>query len=448
VVSVADVRAWNAPTVVLARLAKFVWTADETLSAKLEVAHFGANDLPAGPVAWSLKTRSGDEIARGQHDAKAIPVGGVSELGAITVPLDRIRKPSALTLSVRFAGAENHWNLWAYPASAEEPEPAGVLVTRTLDDAALQALKTGGKVLLLAQGLKNSHTAKTGFESVYWSAGWWGNQFSSLGILCDPKHPALAAFPNDGSSDWPWRDLCAGATTFELAGAPAGFRPIVQPVPDFHYNALLGHVFEAKVGNGSLLVCGYDLTSNLDRRPAARQFRRSLFRYVGSDAFHPTKEAPLPWIERLCGITGLRRLGAKVVHVDSEDRANGNGAANVLDGDPATFWHTRWQPQHDPMPHELVIDLGRAVTLVGITYLPRQDQANGRLADVEIFGSEDSNRWGGPVASARWRNASELETVRFPTPITARYLRLVAKSEVNGNPFAAMAELDVLKADP
>ena len=36
-------------------------------------------------------------------------------------------------------------------------------------------------------------------------------------------------------------------------------------MPDFHYNALLGHVFEAKVGNGSLLVCGYDLTTNLDR---------------------------------------------------------------------------------------------------------------------------------------------------------------------------------------
>ena len=111
---------------------------------------------------------------------------------------------------------ENHWNLWVYPTAPDEPEPAGVLVTRALDDAALQTLKTGGKVLLLAHGLKNAHTAKTGFESVYWSAGWWGNRFSSLGVLCDPKHPALAAFPNDGVSDWQWRELCAGATTFDL----------------------------------------------------------------------------------------------------------------------------------------------------------------------------------------------------------------------------------------
>jgi hypothetical protein len=448
VVTAADVRAWNAPTVVLARFAKFVWSADETFSARLEVAHFGAQDLPAGPVKWWLKTRNGKEIARGQLDARAVPVGGVTGLGAIGVPLDRFRETSAVTLSVRFGGVQNHWNLWVYPAAADAPEPAGVLVTRSLDDAAVQALKTGGKVLLLANGLKNSYAARTGFESVYWSAGWWGNKFSSLGLLCDPKHPALAAFPNDGCSDWQWRDLCAGATTFDLEGAPAGFRPLVQPVPDFHYNALLGQVFEAKVGNGSLLVCGYDLTSNLDRRPAARQFRRSLFRYVGSDAFRPTKELPLAYVERLCGKAGLQRLGAKIVRVDSEDGANGNLAANVLDGDPATYWHTRWQPQNDPLPHELVIDLGREMTLRGITCLPRQDQANGRLAQAEIFAGNSVNVWSAPVAKLAGHDSGEMQTLLFAQPVRARFLRVLVQQEVGGRPFAALAELDVLPAQP
>jgi hypothetical protein len=302
--------------------------------------------------------------------------------------------------------------------------------------------------LLLAQGLKNSHAARTGFESVYWSAGWWGNKFSSLGVLCDPQHPALAAFPNDGCSDWQWRDLCAGATTFDLEGAPAGFRPIVQPVPDFHYNSLLGQVFEARVGAGSLLVCGYDLTSNLDRRPAARQFRRSLFRYVGSDAFRPTKELPLSYVESLFGKAGLQRFGAKVVSVDSEDRANGNLAANVLDGDPATYWHTRWQPQNDPLPHELVIDLGREMTLRGITCLPRQDQSNGRIAEAEIFAGLQAGKWGAPVAKLVGQDGGELQTAVFAQPVTARFLRVLVQKEVGGRPFSALAELDVLPAQP
>jgi hypothetical protein len=399
-------------------------------------------------MEWSLKNQSGKKIARGRLAAKAVWKGGVSELGSIAIALDNLRHPSALKFSVRFAGVENHWQLWAYPSAPDEPEPAGVLFTRTLDDATLQVLNKGGKVLLLAHGAKNPHAARTGFESVYWSAGWWGNKFSSLGVMCDPKHPALKEFPTDGWSDWQWRDLCAGATTFDLTGVPAGFRPIVQPVPDFHYNTPLGQVFEAKAGNGSLLVCGYDLTNDLDHRPAARQFRRSLFRYVSSAAFRPTVELPLPWIESRCGMAGLRRLGAKVIQVDSEDRANGNVAENVLDGDPTTFWHTRWQPQNDPMPHELVIDLGREMPLRGITYLPRQDQSNGRIAQAEVFASSDSAAWAMPVGELRGPGGSQLETLPFGHSVRARFLRVVVKSEVNSQPFAAIAELDIIPAVP
>jgi len=448
VVSAEDVRAWNAPTVLLARFPRFVWTSDETFSAKLEVAHFGDLDLRAGPVKWSLESQTGRHIAEGRFAANAVSAGKVADLPPISASLNRIQQPEALKLSVCFGGAENHWSLWAYPAAPVEPEPAGVLVTRTLDDTALRALENGGKVLLLAHGAKNPHATRTGFESVYWSAGWWGNKFSSLGIWCDPRHPALKEFPNAGHSDWQWRDLCAGATTFDLTGAPAGFRPIVQPVPDFHFNTLLAHVFEARVGKGRLLVCGYDLTSDLNQRPAARQFRQSLFRYAGSDAFPPTKELPLPWIESRCGIGGLRRLGAKVVQVNSEDRANGNVAANVLDGDPATFWHTRWQPQTDAMPHELVIDLGRVMSLQGITYLPRQDQSNGRIARAEIYASSDPSAYVQPLAVLHGRDSDQKETVQFSEIANARYLRVLVKSEVNDQAFAAIAELDIIPGVP
>ena len=121
-----------------------------------------------------------------------------------------------------------------------------------MNDQTLAALKGGQRVLLLAQGVTSPRAARSpnGFESVYWSGGWWGNDFSQLGVLCDPNHPALAQFPNEGHSDWQWHDLTAGSTTFDLTGLlPADYRPIVQAVTDFHHNRLLAHVFEMRVGS-------------------------------------------------------------------------------------------------------------------------------------------------------------------------------------------------------
>lgn len=444
VVTAAEVRAWNAPTVPLARFPKFVWTEGEEFRSRIEVAHFGGSDLAATALEWALRDTNGLVVAGGRLEAPEVRSGGVTGLGEIRVALTNLAVPAQLRLHLRIGSAENQWPLWVYAAAPVEPEPPSVLVARKLDEAARQRLREGGRVLLLAHGLKNPYTARTAFESVYWSAGWWGNRFSSLGLLCDPAHPAFAEFPNEGVSDWQWHGLLAGATTFDLTGAPAALRPLVQPVPDFHNNTRLGQVFEGRVGAGALLVCGYDVQSRLEERPAARQFRRSLFRYAAGEAFRPAVELPPDWIASRLQPAGLAAPGATVSRVSSEDVANGHRAANVLDGDPATFWHTRWQPQPDPPPHELVIDLGRAREFSGLTFVPRQDQSNGRIARADVFVSLAADAPGERVGELRSGDTVERLTLRFARPVQARFLRLVVAAEVNNRPFAALAELDIL----
>ena len=106
-------------------------------------------------------------------------------MGKLAVPLKGFDRAAALTLSVQVGEAVNRWPHWVYPPSTP-PDPENVHVTRKLDKAAVARLEAGGRVLLLAHGLRKTDTARTGFHSVFWSAGWWGNRFSSLGILCDP----------------------------------------------------------------------------------------------------------------------------------------------------------------------------------------------------------------------------------------------------------------------
>src|SRR5215813_10870107 len=134
----------------------------------------------------------------------------------------------------------------------------------------------------------------------------------------------------------------------------------------------------------------------------------------------------------------------RVVSVDSEEVVGENGAAtNAIDGNPATYWHTEWSQQTPPLPHTLVLDLGSQYQIDGFRYLPRQDGgANGTIAGYEFYVSPDGTTWGTAVATGTLAADTSEKIVRF-TAQTGRYVRLVAVSEINGQPWTSAAELSV-----
>ena len=124
---------------------------------------------------------------------------------------------------------------------------------------------------------------------------------TTLGILCNPKHPALKVFPTESHSDWQWWELAEGGKAFVLDRTPHAFQPIVQVIDSPQRNHKLGVIFEARVDRGRLLVCGFDLKRALDSRPAARQMQLSLLQYMQSENFQPTGELERTMIEDLLG---------------------------------------------------------------------------------------------------------------------------------------------------
>ena len=454
----AQYRRFCNATVPLARVLKRVWTADETFSAEVEVAHFGPAPLENAVAAWKLVSADGQTLAKGEHAARTIPLGQSTPLGRISFPFASIRvirgspvqsAPHACKLVVGLKGTpfENDWNLWVYPSASEAAVPADVLVTPALDLAALARLDAGGRVLLLPSRLSRMHP-RLDFEPIFWNRYMFHTQArQTLGLLCDPKNPALAKFPTQFFQDWQWDDIVSNAHGMVLDSLPKELRPIVQPIDDWNTNRKLGLVWECRVGRGRLLVCSADLNKDLAKRPAARQLRESLLSYIAGKSFNPKVAVSKEALAQLLDLTQpskLATLGARVIDTDSEDSANDNVAANAIDGNADTIWHTSYTPAPDPMPHHLTIDLGRAVTLRGITYLPRQDGANGRIAECEIYCSTEPNSWAAPTAKVKWPNTDQLQTVNFKLPVKARYLKVVARSEVNHNPYASIAELDVL----
>jgi hypothetical protein len=304
-VTPAQFRRYSSPTVPLARFKSYVWQSGEKFQATAQVAHWGSHPLNSARAAWRLCRAGGQLIAQGQFAAAQLPVGSLTTLGQVTADLTPIRQAERVNLEVAIAGTDfaNDWDLWVFP-EGPATAPANVAVCDRLD-AALRDLSRGRRVVLLAHRLGATANARyAAWMPVFWSAAWGGGEHGAvLGALVQDRHPALAGFPTDGHLDWQWFDVCAGGRGFVLDELPAGYRPIVQPVSDFHFSHKLGSIFEFRTAQGGkLLVCAYNLADNLSQRPAARQLRQSLLDYATGPAFAPRQEITAEQLTKLLPI--------------------------------------------------------------------------------------------------------------------------------------------------
>ncbi len=448
-VTPAEYHRFACETVPLARLAKRIWTSDEEFEADVEIAHFGPQDLASPKIVLSLTSEAGKAIANAVWTPDHVPTGKLSSLGRIAFPLNDVAAPAKLVFSVAVEGTDyaNAWDVWAYPPAVETAPPPHVLVASSLDDAAAKHLESGGKLLLLpAPGtVKGDRYGKIppGFSSIFWNTAWTRRQAPhTMGILCNPKHPALAAFPTEYHSNWQWWDLITKSQAMILNDLPPELQPIVSIVDDWFTNRRLGLVVEARVGRGQLLICSADLNRDLESRPVARQFRHSLMKYLASDAFQPSVSVDLAVLRQLFQPpTTLQKLGATIRASSSQPDFP---AVQAIDGDPTTIWHSPWGDGAPGFPHELTLDLQSVTPLAGLRYLPRQDMANGWISQYEIQLSDDGKQWRPVVMHGVWKTDRQEKTIPFDPPQPARYVRLQATAGHEGKPFAAVAELDVL----
>jgi beta-galactosidase len=122
----------------------------------------------------------------------------------------------------------------------------------------------------------------------------------------------------------------------------------------------------------------------------------------------------------------------------SSEESGEGFARHAIDGNPATFWHSRWSNDAANPPHSFEIDLGKAMTVAGLAYLPRQDSPNGRIKSYRIETSADGRTWN-TAAEGEFPNQAEEHTARFKQPQTIRHLRITALGS-HGGPWATAAE--------
>jgi hypothetical protein len=293
-ISPAEYKRFCNSTVPLARMKKCIFNNNETFEAAVEVAHYGDGPITNCTTEWKINDKSGKTIQSGKFASTNIPLGNGFKLGTISYPLASVSTPEKLSLEVTVNSMSNSWDFWVYPIVKESiAGEENIRVVQQLDDPTTRFLENGGSVLLnLKQGTLSKEMGgdiKIGFSSIFWNTAWTNGQAPhTLGILCNPEHPALAEFPTEYYSNWQWRDAMSHSGAINLTSFPSGVKPIVRVIDDWFTNRPLALVFEAKVGKGKIMVSGIDLTQDLDKRPEAQQVLYSLKKYMAGNLFVPS----------------------------------------------------------------------------------------------------------------------------------------------------------------
>lgn len=292
----AQWRQFCCETVPLIRMGKYTWTVGETFNARAQVAHFGSSDINDAVGVWVLQSAKGDTLASGRLPAQKISQGTLASLGDINILLKDIASPAKLKLTFAIEGTKftNSYNIWVYPDKADT-SAGNVVVSRKYDDATRDALSAGKSVLLIPETNNLKNSIEGAFACDFWNYGMFRKLAEerkvpvapgTLGILCDPNHPAFADFPTEFHSNWQWFNLLRNSRTMILDAMPAGYRPIVQVIDNCERAHKLGNIFEVKMDKGKLLVCSINLPAIQDK-PEAKQLLHSLLRYMNSDRFEP-----------------------------------------------------------------------------------------------------------------------------------------------------------------
>ncbi|GGK45980.1 MULTISPECIES: DUF3472 domain-containing protein [Flavobacteriaceae] len=141
--------------------------------------------------------------------------------------------------------------------------------------------------------------------------------------------------------------------------------------------------------------------------------------------------------------TILDRSNWSVLSFSSQEDTGGEGttgrAADVLDDDLNTYWHSCWNGCDAAPPHHIIIDMGQSNTVDGFSFSQRQTLSRA-VKDIEIQISSDNTNWES-LGDFVLQNIKSKQYIGFSEEKSFRYFKFIVKSAHDGSKNATMAEI-------
>lgn len=420
-VTAEEFRSFCSETVPLLRISKRVYTIDEELDCLLEFCHYGRETIKDARIYWEIRNPKGEAAKAGEFTTIDLPLQKNFEIGRLQVSLKDLEAPAnyEIVVGIRGTSIKNSWNIWLYPTEHKELGTEKVYNTHSVNKVlytqdlteAIKALQEGRKVIYspLAEH-QRLDSPPLSFKTAFWNSQMGPTYARGMGLVIDKEHPALALFPTKEYQEWQWEEIIQGAYGLNLSNFPKELVPIVQPIDDFTRNYRMGMILEAKVLKGSLLIVTADMEQELDKRPAARQLKESLFAYVASENFSPKvdiseevlvnafypRNIMLQNKTKAKLITNCLLESSNQINERSLSRMNqkfedkAEDYSKIYDGDPNTFLAT----EQLKYPFTIEMEVEKELSVKGLIYMPRQNEREhkGDIKGVKIESFID-NQW-------------------------------------------------------
>lgn len=140
--------------------------------------------------------------------------------------------------------------------------------------------------------------------------------------------------------------------------------------------------------------------------------------------------------------TELDLAGTEVTYTSQHSNSTAEGAdgaaVNVIDGNPNTYWHSRYGDASITLPQSVTLELTEQKTIYKVDYLARQNGTSGRVGEYGIEVSTDGAEYT-EVAHGTLASTADWQEIEF-VPAEAKYVRFIAYSST-ANGSCAVAEL-------
>lgn len=304
----------------------------KTLEVRIKLSNFRPSGEAYGDFVYSLTSENGEIFASGEMKGINIKRRGNYEVCKLSIELPLVKMPKECLLGVSLSAnncgiAENSWRIWIYPEEKlggydefVSYDKNSVTITDDIKKA-FSALEQGKNVCLIYRNDWTRHLLNktmpnpeyafkatwNRFKPVIWDRG------TNYGGLCDVKTLNKFGFPTGKFYDFNYGEISEDCDKIILDDFPAEVKSLVTGIdkstrdrfdaykssfnlpeimPDRCWRKF-SYLFEIKVGEGSLLVCGFNLTGLNENDPSSVAMANFIKNYISSDDFEPKGEITL-----------------------------------------------------------------------------------------------------------------------------------------------------------